>query len=103
MLAIRTRSPCTTNSACTSPWIAMQKVAVRRGNPPSKTRWNMTWLQRFRLRHYLRNSLWVYPVLALVAGLLLARVLIRLETESGWVGTMDPDSVRAVLGTLAGS
>jgi uncharacterized membrane protein len=63
----------------------------------------MTWLQRYRLRHYLRNSLWVYPVLALVAGLVLARVMIQFETDSGWVGTMDPDSVRAVLGTLAGS
>ncbi len=63
----------------------------------------MTWLQRYRLRHYLRNSIWVYPVLALFAGLLLARLLIRWETDLGWVGTMDADSVRSVLGTLAGS
>src|SRR5947199_852756 len=63
----------------------------------------MNWLQRYRLRHYLRNSLWIYPVIALFSGLLLARGLIRLETELGWAGTMDPDSVRSVLGTLAGS
>jgi uncharacterized membrane protein len=81
----------------------MQKGAVLRGKQSSKIRWNMTWLQRYRFRHYLRNSIWVYPVLALLAGLVLARVLIRMELDSGWVGTMDPDSVRAVLGTLAGS
>src|SRR5690242_2402170 len=63
----------------------------------------MTWLQRYRLRHYLQNSIWVLPVIALVAGLVIARLLVRLEAELGWAGTSDPDSVRAVLGTLAGS
>jgi uncharacterized membrane protein len=63
----------------------------------------MNWLQRYRLRHYLRNSIWVLPVIGLIAGLVLARVLIALETALGWQGTMDPDSVRAVLGTLSGS
>jgi uncharacterized membrane protein len=63
----------------------------------------MTWLQRYRLRHYLQNSIWVFPVIALFAGLALARCLIALEQAFGWKGTMDPDSVRAVLGTLAGA
>src|SRR5262245_8980701 len=63
----------------------------------------MNWLQRYRLRHYVRNSIWVHPMMALVAGLVLARLLGRIESELGWVGTSDPDSVRAVLGTLAGS
>jgi hypothetical protein len=26
----------------------------------------MTWLHRYRLRHYLRNSIWVYPIIALL-------------------------------------
>jgi uncharacterized membrane protein len=63
----------------------------------------MTWLQRYRLRHYLQNSIWVYPVIALVAGVGIARVLVGMEEHLGWVGTSDPESVRAVLGTLAGS
>src|SRR5262245_1260364 len=63
----------------------------------------MTWLQRHRFRHYLQNSIWVYPVLALVVGLVLARLLLHLETQLGWTGHLDADSVRAVLGTLAGS
>jgi uncharacterized membrane protein len=63
----------------------------------------MTWLQRYRLRHYLRNSIWVYPMIALAVGFALAQALMRLETVLGWVGTHDSDSVRAVLGTLAGA
>ena len=63
----------------------------------------MTWLQRYRFRHYLRNSIWIYPVMALAAGLVFARLILQFEMASGWVGTADPDSVRAVLGTLAGS
>jgi uncharacterized membrane protein len=63
----------------------------------------MSWLQRYRLRHYLNNSIWVYPVFSLAAATLLVQFLVPLEAELGWVGVMDPDSVRAVLGTLAGS
>src|SRR5437763_10811300 len=63
----------------------------------------MTWLQRYRLRHYLRNSIWVYPMFALVVGFMLAQALLRLEAALGWVGTHDSDSVRAVLATLAGA
>jgi uncharacterized membrane protein len=63
----------------------------------------MTWLQRYRLLHYLRNSIWVYPMIALVAGFVLAQGLLRLEATLGWVDTHDSDSVRAVLGTLAGA
>ena len=27
----------------------------------------MTWLQRYRIRYYLRNSIWVMPVLAMLS------------------------------------
>jgi uncharacterized membrane protein len=63
----------------------------------------MTWLQRYRFRHYVRNSIWVYPVITLGLGVVTANILVRLEAQLGWAGTSDPDSVRAVLGTLAGS
>jgi uncharacterized membrane protein len=63
----------------------------------------MTWLQRYRVRQYLRDSIWVYPAAALAAGFVLAQALLRLEAALGWVGTDDSDSVRAVLGTLAGA
>src|SRR5262245_51472479 len=63
----------------------------------------MTWYQRYRLRHYLRNSIWVLPVLAMAAALLLVRVVDWVDSTMGWVSDVGPDTVRAVLGTLAGS
>jgi hypothetical protein len=32
----------------------------------------MTWLQRYRLRQYVANSIWVLPVLAMIAALIAA-------------------------------
>jgi uncharacterized membrane protein len=63
----------------------------------------MNWLQRYRIRLYLRNSIWVFPASALLLGVLLARILVHMEEGLGWTGKSDPDSVRAVLGTLAGA
>jgi uncharacterized membrane protein len=63
----------------------------------------MTWLQRYRIRHYLRNSIWVFPVLAMVAALTLIRLLDWLDQVTGWQGDYHPDTMRAVLGSLAGA
>jgi uncharacterized membrane protein len=63
----------------------------------------MTWLQRYRLRHYFRNSIWILPALATLAGVGAVRVLHRIEREMGWVSPVDPDTARAVLGTMASS
>lgn len=63
----------------------------------------MTWLQRYRIRHYVANSVWVFPALAIVAALLLARLLHWLERDMGWVAEIHPDTMRAVLGNLAGA
>jgi uncharacterized membrane protein len=63
----------------------------------------MSWLQRYQIRLYVRNSIWVFPVTGLLLGMVLARILVRVEEALGWVGSANPDSVRAVLGTLAGA
>src|SRR5262249_12339983 len=63
----------------------------------------MTWLQRYRIRHYLRNTIWIYPLIALVSALLLIRLLHWYEQEMGWSSNFHPDTWRAVLGTLAGA
>ena len=63
----------------------------------------MTWLQRYRFRHYVANSLWVLPMLAMWAAWAAARVLHWIETEQGWVSDVDPDTARAVFGTMASS
>jgi len=63
----------------------------------------MTWWQRYRIRHYLRNSIWIFPVLAIVVAVTLVRLLSWLEEAMGWHGDYHPDTMRAVLGSLAGA
>jgi uncharacterized membrane protein len=61
----------------------------------------MTWLQRYRVRHYLRDSVWILPVLGTVVAIALVRVLHWLEEDLDWESPVDPDTARAVLGTMA--
>src|SRR5262245_66621629 len=63
----------------------------------------MTWLQRYRVRHYVRNSIWIVPVLALVLGIITFRLLSWLETSIDQDARLDADTMRAVLGILAGA
>src|SRR5262245_49840799 len=63
----------------------------------------MTWLQRYQFRHYVRNSIWIFPLVALVTALELVRVLHWFEQEIGWSSNFHPDTWRAVLGSLAGA
>jgi len=63
----------------------------------------MTWLQRYQFRHYVRNSIWIFPLVALVTALELVRVLHWFEQEIGFTSRFHPDTMRAVLGSLAGA
>jgi uncharacterized membrane protein len=61
----------------------------------------MTWLQRYRLRQYIGNSIWLGPVLSTLAALGAVPLLHRVETALGWKTPTDTDSAQAVLGTMA--
>jgi uncharacterized membrane protein len=63
----------------------------------------MTWLQRYRVRHYVQNSIWVLPVLSTVAAIAAVRLLHLIEKDLAWESPVDPDTARAVLGTMASS
>src|SRR5580698_2394858 len=63
----------------------------------------MTWLHRYRIRNYLRNSIWILPVAAMLLAVVLVRFLHRFEEAMGWESDLNPETVRAVLGTLAGA
>jgi uncharacterized membrane protein len=63
----------------------------------------MTWLQRYRLRHYFRHSLWILPFLSMFVALALVRFLYGIEEAMGWRSGSDPDAARTVLDTLAAS
>jgi uncharacterized membrane protein len=63
----------------------------------------MSWLTRYRLRHYLDNSIWIFPVLGILAALLTVRLLHRVDQTMGWESSFDPETARSVLGTMASS
>jgi len=63
----------------------------------------MTWLRRYHLRHYVANSIWLMPSLGMVVALAAARALHRAEEVLGLQSSLDADTARAVLGTLASS
>lgn len=63
----------------------------------------MTWLQRYRVRHYIRNSIWIFPLLGMAAALLIVRLLHLTETTLGWESSVHPSTAQAVLGTMAAS
>ncbi len=63
----------------------------------------MSWLWRYRVRHYLRNSLWIGPLLSMAAALGGAHILMAIDKAMGWQSAIDPDTARAVLGTMAAS
>ena len=63
----------------------------------------MNWLQRYRLRNYLRSSVWILPVAGIPLALLAVQGLHWIETRFGWQAGFDPASTLAMFGTLAGS
>lgn len=63
----------------------------------------MTWLQRYRLRRWLNESIWILPTVSMAAAILTARALHSAETYLGGASRFDPDTARALLGTMAAS
>jgi uncharacterized membrane protein len=63
----------------------------------------MTWLQRYRVRHYLRNSIWVGPVVTMVVAIFAVHTLHAIEQAMGWQANLNPETARGVLGALAGA
>src|SRR5205809_6848926 len=60
----------------------------------------MTWLQRYKLRTFLKNSVWLPPLLGMVIGLCGRPLIQELDTVLGLRAEVGPDAARAVLGTL---
>jgi uncharacterized membrane protein len=63
----------------------------------------MSWLQRYRLRLYVQNSIWILPLLGIAAALGLVRLLHGIDGAMGWESPLSPDTARAVLGTMGAS
>jgi uncharacterized membrane protein len=61
----------------------------------------MTWLQRYQVRHYTGNAIWIFPVLAMLAALGGVHVLDGIEPWLGWEPGTHLDTARSVLGALS--
>jgi uncharacterized membrane protein len=65
----------------------------------------MTWAARFRIREYLRESLWVVPALGAVAGIVVGAVMISIDSHvtvpSSWV--YSPSTASTVLSAIVGA
>ncbi len=63
----------------------------------------MTWYHRYRFRHYVTNSIWVFPLLSMMAAMVAAPLLHGAEEALGWKSSLNPETARVVLGTMASS
>ena len=63
----------------------------------------VNWLQAYRVRHYVRNSLWILPVLGMLAAMASIRLLYRIDDALRWQSAFQPESERALFGTIASS
>jgi uncharacterized membrane protein len=63
----------------------------------------MNWLQRYRVRLYIRNSLWLLPALSIPVALITVSLLARYENAAGSQMEVSAETVRAVMSTVAGS
>jgi uncharacterized membrane protein len=63
----------------------------------------MSWIRRYKLRNYVRNSVWILPVASMTAALASVSSLHWIEQRAGWQSNLDPGAALALFSTLAGS
>lgn len=63
----------------------------------------MSWLNRHRLKLYLRNSIWVFPVVNIAGGLIALALLNKIDRALGWEINLGADTARTVMATVAAS
>jgi uncharacterized membrane protein len=63
----------------------------------------MSWLTRYRFQLYLRNSIWIFPVLSIGLALIAVAVLTRIDRAFGLKMEINPETARTVIGMVAAS
>lgn len=63
----------------------------------------MSWSDKYLLKLYVRNSIWIFPALSIVAGLIAGALFNRIDRTVGWETDVSVDTARIVMGTVAGS
>ncbi len=63
----------------------------------------MTWIQRYRIRQFMRTSLWILPLFGIVAAFAALDSLQLIDRRLGWESRLDPSATIALFATLAGA
>jgi len=63
----------------------------------------MTWLQRYRVRSFLKNSVWFMPFMGIVLAMVANRLIPWLDSVVGWESRLTVEGSRAVFAALAAS
>ena len=63
----------------------------------------MSWLDRHRLKLYVRNSIWISPAVCILAGLISVSLLNRIDRTFGLELNLSADTARTVMSTVAAS
>jgi len=63
----------------------------------------MSWLQRYHVRLYLRNSIWILPAISIVLAIASVVLITRIDRSFGWRMNIQPETARTIMGTVAGS
>ena len=61
----------------------------------------MSWLDRYRFKLYIRQSIWIFPALSIVVGLIAVILLHGIERTMGWELTVSQETARLVMSTVA--
>jgi uncharacterized membrane protein len=63
----------------------------------------VSWLQRYRIRYFVRNSIVVLPALGIAAAMITAWLVHRIEKPLALESSYSAEAMRTVIGILAGS
>ena len=64
----------------------------------------MTWLFRYRVREYVRTSLWLVPADLVALAVLMGPLVQRLDERTAWsFYDFGPEGARALVASLAGA
>jgi uncharacterized membrane protein len=61
----------------------------------------MSWLRRYRVRHYCANSMWVLPTLGMPVALAAVRATAWLDSTMGWESAVHSGNAMSVLDTMS--
>src|ERR1044072_5400410 len=63
----------------------------------------MNWLLRYRIKLYINNSIWLFPVVSIAVALVAAKFMTQYENALGWHTNISPETARLVMSTIAAS